>query len=193
MSEHDDMFDAANFKSIETLNNGLEVTIRSITPHDKADIADAFARLDPESVYLRFFQAKSTLTEQELRAATEVDPQHIVALVVTIAKENRSIIIAGGRYIAFGSSDSRCAEIAFMVDQAYHGLGIGRRLLGHLAHIAKANSISHFEADVLSHNQAMLAVFKRSGIPMTQTISADTVHVTLSLSDSNNTHQTGAQ
>jgi len=49
------------------LKNGVTVKIRAVRLADKAGIADAFGRLDSESVYTRFFQAKKSLSDQELR------------------------------------------------------------------------------------------------------------------------------
>ena len=40
--------------------------------------------LDRESVYTRFFRYVSELSEEDLRRATETDPEREVALVVTV-------------------------------------------------------------------------------------------------------------
>ena len=116
--------DAKDFEKTETLKNGLTVKIRAIRPADKAGIADAFGKLDPESVYTRFFQAKGSLSDRELKAATEVDFENAIALVATIESGGKETIIGGGRYVAFDLSGARSAEIAFIVEEDYHGLGI---------------------------------------------------------------------
>ncbi len=85
------MINAGNFEETETLKNGLTVKIRAIRPTDKAAIVDAFGKLDPESVYTRFFRAKDSLEDRELKAATEVDFENVVALVVTIESGGKEI------------------------------------------------------------------------------------------------------
>jgi RimJ/RimL family protein N-acetyltransferase len=176
--------DARTFEATETLKNGVTVNIRAVRSSDKAGIVEAFALLDPESVYTRFFQHKPSLSNQELKAATEVDFENIVALVVTIATGGREVIIGGGRYATVNpSSTQRSAEIAFMVEEDYHGLGIAGRILRHLARIAREKGVSRFQAEVLPQNKAMLAVFLRSGLPMKQTQAEGVIHVTLSLTD----------
>lgn len=177
------MINANDFEEIETLKNGVTVKIRAIRPADKAGIADAFGGLDPESVYSRFFQAKKSLSDQELRAATEVDFENVVALVVTIEAGGKETIIGGGRYSAFDLAGTCSAEVAFLVEEDYHGLGIAGRILKHLACIAREKGVRQFEAEVLPQNKAMLAVFSRSGLPMTQTPMEGVIHVTLSLTD----------
>jgi RimJ/RimL family protein N-acetyltransferase len=176
------MIDARYYNAKETLKNGIVVTIRAVRPDDKENIAKAFSNLDRESVYTRFFRFKNELTDDELRQAAEVDFEDIVALVVTKENGEEETIVGGGRYIAFaGPGDERRAEVAFIVEEDYQGLGIATRILGHLTGIAHKKGISAFEADVLSENRGMLTVFARSGLPMKQAYDGDIIHVTMSL------------
>ena len=111
-----------------------------------------------------------------------VDPAGDVALVVTIGSGADETIIASGRCIASGSEGGeRAAEVAFVVEEDYHGLGIASRLLRHLIEIARMRGITSLEADVLTGNKSMLAVFAKSGLPMQRRYDGGTTHVTLSL------------
>ena len=177
------MIDASNVEDTEMLKNGVTVKIRAIRPADKARVTDAFGKLDPESIYTRFFQAKDSLSDQELKAATEVDFENVVALVVTVESGGKETIIGGGRYLAFGLPGARSAEVAFIVEEDYHGLGIAGRILRHLARIAREKGVCQFEAEVLPQNKAMLAVFSHSGLPMKQSQTEGIIHVTLSLAE----------
>ncbi|HWR72588.1 MAG TPA: hypothetical protein VN604_05435, partial [Nitrospirota bacterium] len=69
---------------VETLKNGTEVRIRGVRADDKKRISEAFRNLETESIYKRFFQYKKGLTDEDLKAATEVDFENEVALMVTI-------------------------------------------------------------------------------------------------------------
>ncbi|HUH95447.1 MAG TPA: GNAT family N-acetyltransferase [Casimicrobiaceae bacterium] len=175
-------FDQSKFRVAATLRNGLEVSIRSIRPDDRERLARAFRGLDRETVYLRLFRYLSEPTEEQLRRATEPDPDRETALVATTARGEEESIIAGGRYIA-GSPESaeRVAEVAFTVEEDYQGLGIAGLLLRHLGDIASRQGICAFEADVLSGNASMLRVFARSGLPMEQRRDGGVIHVRLSL------------
>jgi hypothetical protein len=53
--------------------------------------------------------------------------------------------------------------------------------LSHLVRIAREIGVVRFEADVLAENQSMLAVFRRSGLPMQLRRDGSVLHVTLSL------------
>jgi GNAT superfamily N-acetyltransferase len=174
--------DPREFASSETLKNGLAVTIRALRPDDRQRMADAVRGLDRETIYTRLFSYRNDLTEEGLDRIMRLDPENEVALVVTTGTTGGEIIIGAGRYVASAPRDAeRTAEIAFTVEEDYHRLGIAGRLLRHLANIARENGITAFEAEVLSRNRSMLAVFERSGLPMRKRLGDGVVHVTLSL------------
>jgi len=68
-----------------------------------------------------------------------------------------------------------------LLDDRHQGLGIGSRIFKHLAAIARESGITHFEAEVLPSNGAMLRLFARSGLPIEKTVTGDSVHVTIEL------------
>lgn len=172
--------DAKNYSAQETLKNGLQVTIRAIRPDDRERLLAALKELDERTVYLRFFGPKQEFSDQELKEATEVDFVRTVALVTCIQDSAGDKIIGAGRYIAFGKTDPPDkAEVAFMVEEDYHGLGIAGKILRHLAGIAKEKGIVQFHAEVLPENKGMLAVFNRSGFTVKQEFTEGLAHVTL--------------
>jgi len=167
------------------LKNGLEVTIRPIRPDDRDRLVRAFRNLDRESVYTRFFRYVTELSADDLRRATDTDPEREVALVVTLGNGADETIIAGGRYvIASEAAGVRTAEIAFTVEEDYQGLGLAGTILRHLIDIARARGVAFFEADVLADNRAMLRVFARTGLPVQQRREGGVVNVRISLRDS---------
>jgi RimJ/RimL family protein N-acetyltransferase len=176
------MNDPREFKCADTLKNGLAVTIRHLRADDRERIANAVRQLDRESIYTRLFSYRSELTESGLDRIMRVDPQREVALVVTAGTGNDEIVIGSGRYVVVDpSAAERAAEVAFMVEEDYQGLGIAGRLLRHFVQIARDQGIGTFEADVLAQNKSMLAVFARSGLPMRKRNEGSTVHVALTL------------
>ncbi|HEY8127266.1 MAG TPA: GNAT family N-acetyltransferase [Hyphomicrobium sp.] len=164
----------------EVLKDGTPITVRAIRRDDKTRLLEAFKSLDRESVYRRFFTPKKELTKSDLQQLTEIDFSDVVALVVAIQTKDGETLIGGGRY-ATENAGSGQAEIAFMTDGNYRGLGIASVILSHLTRIARDAGVSRFEAEVLAENQPMLAVFRRSGLPMSLKRDGSVLHVTLSL------------
>ena len=176
------MMDARNYSAQETLKNGLQVTIRAIRPEDRDALLAAIKELEERTVYLRFFGPKKEFSHRELTEATDVDFVRTVALVTCLQDSAGEKIIGAGRYIAFGSADPPDrAEVAFTVEEDYHGLGIAGKMLRHLAVVAKQKGIIQFHAEVLPQNKGMLAVFTRSGFPVKQEFEEGLAHVILSL------------
>jgi hypothetical protein len=117
------MIDAQNYRVDDKLKDGTAITIRAIRPDDKERIAKAFRNLESESIYTRFFSHKNELSDAELKIVTEVDFEHTVALVVTIpAGDGEETIIGAGRYVLYDPPNTeRSAEIAFTVEEDFHG------------------------------------------------------------------------
>jgi RimJ/RimL family protein N-acetyltransferase len=174
----------ANYSVTERLHDGRQVTIRAIRPDDMGRMADALREMSPESLYRRTFSAKRTLSDDELRQLTEVDFENVVALVAVINEEAKGRIVGGGRFIRTGEGGTALkSEVAFLIDDAHQGLGIGSSILRHLVIIARASGVTQFEAEMLPTNEGMLRVFARSGIPFTKTLKRDTVYILMDLTN----------
>ncbi len=172
--------DIENYSVPERLKDGSTVTIRAVRPDDRSRIVDTLREVSAESFYRRIFSPKRDLSASELSRLTEVDFNTVVALVA-VMKDEGDRIVGGGRYICLGDSGADGAEVAFLIDDAHQGLGIGSRIFKHLVAIARSAGIAQFHAEVLPSNEGMLRLFDRSGLPVMKSVSADTVHVTIRL------------
>ena len=79
---------------------------------------------------------KKELTDAELAQLTDVDFSRVVALLVTKQTGEGEVLMGGGRYAA-DNRRFRQAEIAFVTDGNYRGLGIASHILRHLVRIAQ--------------------------------------------------------
>ena len=174
------MIDPRDYVAAETLKGGLAVTVRALRPSDRERVARAVQQLERESIYFRLFSYRKELTEAGLDRIMTFDAEHEVALLVTLGTDDAETVIGSGRYIV---TEPGTAEVAFIVEEDYHGRGIASRLLRHLAIVAREQGITTFDADVLAENKAMLAVFERTGWPLQKRRAGGTVHVTMTLPD----------
>jgi RimJ/RimL family protein N-acetyltransferase len=171
-----------NYTATEGLRDQRKVKIRAVRPDDKGLVIDALQRVSPDSIYYRLFGPRRSFSDDDLKQITEVDSVNVVALVAVIEEDETQKIVGGGRYVRCGSSETgQRAEVAFLIDDAHQGLGIGSRILKHLTAIALASGITEFEAEVLPSNDKMLRVFDRGGFPVSKTRTRDSIHVTINL------------
>ena len=165
-----------------TLRDGRTATIRLMRPDDKERLVAAFAKLERQTVYTRFFSFRSQLPEGPLNRIDTIDLVRLAALVVTLGSGADEAIIGSATYVATDAADgAKAAEVAFTIEEDFQGQGLAGRLLAELAGIARSHGIARFDAEVLAHNGAMLAVFRRSGLPMQLRQAGEVVHVALTL------------
>ncbi|MEX5268957.1 bifunctional acetate--CoA ligase family protein/GNAT family N-acetyltransferase [Kocuria sabuli] len=144
------------------LRDGATAHLRPIAPEDR-DALLAFHQSQSENtIYLRFFSYKPTLSARELDRFTRVDHKDRVCFVLLLGEQ----IIGVGRYDR--TDDPHDAEVAFMISDAHQGRGIGSVLLEHLAAAARENGIDHFSAEVLPENRKMLRVFAQAGYELSR-------------------------
>ncbi|MDO8432151.1 MAG: GNAT family N-acetyltransferase [Candidatus Binatus sp.] len=167
--------DARTYRVEATLRDGGAICIRAIRPDDKARLLEHFAGLSPQSVYFRFMGIRRELSERDLKDLTELDFINHVGLVATITEGGVERLVGVGRYIR-GAHPER-AELAFAILDKHQGRGIGTLLLEHLNHIAHANGITEFEANVLGDNTRMLEVFAHSGLKVRRSFESGVVHL----------------
>ena len=76
-------------------------------------------------------------------------------------------VIATGSYLP--AERKHTAEVAMAVDDAFRGKGLGTLLLERLALVAVRHGIQHFWAVTQTDNQAMVDVFRESGLALART------------------------
>ncbi len=154
------------------LSDGATGRIRPITPEDHARFVAFYERVGEESKYYRFFAPRPHLSDTEVRHYTTVDYDDRVALIVTVGDR----MIAVGRYDRLGTGSDE-AEVAFLVEDAHHGRGLGSVLLEHLAQAARERGVRRFLAEVLPANRKMIQVFTDAGYRVTPTYEDGILHV----------------
>lgn len=168
-----------DYSATETLRAGRSIEIRALKPADRDGLLGVVERMSDESIRRRFFGPKRHFSDAEIEYYTNIDFTNHVALVALLEEDGRAVIVGGARYIV---SKPRAAEVAFAVDDAHQGQGIGALLMKHLAGIARQSGLAELYAEVLPGNTGMLKVFEKSGLAMSTKREQGVVHVTLRLS-----------
>ncbi len=156
------------------LKDGSRMRLRPIKREDIERWLAFVSRLSPRTKYLRFHYVPVLGPEDAIRFCT-VDYKDAFAFVAEVLRAKRKDIIAIGRY--YRLPNKHTAEVAFVIEDAYQGRGIGTKLMEWLANVARDNSITTFEADVLAENEEMMAVFRNYGFHITSSLKEDVYHV----------------
>src|SRR4051794_7479101 len=129
-------------------------------------------RSSDQTRYYRFFGPLKRLSDRELHRFTHVDHDSRVAFVVLLGDQ----VIAVGRYDRLpGTAD---AEVAFLVEDAHQGRGLGSVLLEHLAAAGRERGVERFVAEVLAQNSRMVRVFRDAGYHAERSFEDGVVHLT---------------
>jgi acyl-CoA synthetase (NDP forming)/RimJ/RimL family protein N-acetyltransferase len=154
------------------LSDGATVHLRPIEPEDADQIVAMHARFSERTRYLRYFSPYPRIPERDLHRFTHVDHHDREAIVVAAGDR----LIAVGRYDRLGPGSDE-AEVAFVVEDAHQGRGIGSILLEHLAASAREDGLRRFVAEVLPTNGAMLRVFADAGFQVARQYEDGVVHL----------------
>ncbi len=151
--------------------DGGTVHLRPICPDDADGLVGLMERSSDQTRYYRFFGPMKRLSEKDLRRFTHVDHDNRVAFVLLLGDQ----LIGVGRYDRYPDTDD--AEVAFLIEDAHQGRGLGSVLLEHLAAAALERGIKRFVAEVLAQNNRMVRVFLDAGYKPTRTYEEGVVHL----------------
>jgi GNAT superfamily N-acetyltransferase len=131
------------------------VTIRPIEARDIDQLRDLFWRLSPESRYFRFLSPVQHPRETDLHHLAEVDHGYRDALVASIDNH----VVAVARYDRSVTEPSK-AEVAVVVEDAWHRHGIATALLRELGGVASERGVERFTATVAAENRAITTLVR---------------------------------
>jgi len=143
------------------LADGSSASLRPIRPED-AEMEQEFVKnLSDNSRYFRFMNSVRELTPAMLARFTQIDYDREMAFVAVREEGGREIEIGVARYVA--NPDAQTCEFAIVVAEAWHGKGLGRRMLERLIEVARSRGLKAMVGHVLAVNQSMLALCGKLG------------------------------
>ncbi|THJ49907.1 GNAT family N-acetyltransferase, partial [Candidatus Frankia alpina] len=148
----------AEWEADVILTDGGTAHIRPILPTDGPLLRGFWTRLSPQSIYFRFFTARRAVSDADIHQMTVVDQRTRGAIVAMIGDD----LVAVAHWEGTVARPTE-AEVAFLVEDAQQGRGLGSVLLEHLAAAAWDRGIRRFDADVLGENRQMIRVFLDAG------------------------------
>ena len=163
----------------QTFQGGVEVLFRAIRPSDEEGMRRLFYRFSDDAVYYRYFSPIRAMPHVRMQEYVNVDCNRIVSIVGLSGEPGEEKIIAEARFVRDQMRPH--AEIAFVVDEAYQGLGIGGFLYGLLAKTAKERGIKALTAEILASNKGMMRVLEKGELPVRARLEQGVFAVTIPL------------
>ena len=154
------------------LRDGTPLFIRPIRPDDAPRLQALFARLSPESIFLRFLGLRKELSDEQAERLANVDYQTRMALVATRGQKGREEIVAVARYAVIPGKSPVEAEAAIVVEDQFQGRGLGTLLLKRLVAYARTHGIRAFLATVYYDNAPIMHFVRHSGLPTESRVEA---------------------
>lgn len=155
----EDLIFLESYKERVELENGQTVLFRPLLPSDEFAYRNFYYSLDEETIYWRFFYDRKLFSHEVIQDEyADVDYRSNMHLIGLVQQKRHQQIIAIGTYMDLGNS---LAEVAFVVSEEFHGLGIASYLLQQLEKIARQNGFKGFVATTFQENAAMRHVFKK--------------------------------
>jgi acyl-CoA hydrolase/RimJ/RimL family protein N-acetyltransferase len=145
----------------QTFRGSVAVRFRPIKPSDEEEMRRLFYRFSEQAVYYRYFSSVKAMPHGKMQEYVNVDYRTVMSIVGVIKEGRGEHVIAEGRYVRL--KDRPYADVAFVVDEAYQGMGIASFVFGMLVRFARERGgIEGFTADVLADNKAAMRIFKKS-------------------------------
>ncbi len=134
------------------LRDGSPVTVRPMVAGDEAALSTFLAGLGPEARRLRYFSGAI-----DIRGAAHLAAEPGPDRYGLVAHDDSGAVVGHASYVRLSE---HVAEVAVEVADHLQGRGLGTILVERLAAVAEARGITHFVAEVLAENRAMLDVFR---------------------------------
>jgi GNAT superfamily N-acetyltransferase len=162
-----------------TFKDGLKVRFRAIKPSDEEEMRRLFYRFSDKSVYYRYFAPIKTMPHSKMQGYVNIDFSRAMSIVGVVGEPGQGHIIAEARFIK--DQKRPLADVAFVVDEKYQGIGIATYLYRMLIRLAKDRGIQGLTADVLASNKGMMKVFEKGQTTVTAKLDYGVYHLTIPL------------
>jgi acyl-CoA hydrolase/RimJ/RimL family protein N-acetyltransferase len=150
-------YPVAEIRDIE-LRDGRNVRLRPTRTSDTRAMQDLFYRLSDEDKETRFLHKLNSLTDTTAQYLCSVSYDDEMAFAAVVGPVEQERIVAASCY--YLNLASGLAEVAYMVDPEWQGLGLGTILHAGLVEFGRAHGARGLTAEVLAGNNRMMRVFE---------------------------------
>ena len=151
------------YETILSLKNRKKLLIRPVKSTDERMFQELHYALDQQDRYFRFFSPVKDFRHKKMQPMVNIDYSTNMIVVGEIEEEGEKRLVAIGGF--FKTMKPSVAELAFVTDENWRGLGITKFLLGYLVKIARELNVKAFSGSILLENKPMLHIIDQAGFP----------------------------
>jgi RimJ/RimL family protein N-acetyltransferase len=122
-----------------TLRDGRRLMVRPTRTSDVPALHELFFRLRPEDVRTRFFRYLRSLTEEMAQHLCSVGYSQEMAFAAVVGDPEAERIVGTSCY--FLNPQTGLADVAYMIDPAWHGVGLGSLLQARTIEYARGHGV----------------------------------------------------
>ena len=154
----------ADITATYAVKGDLSIRFRAIKPSDEEGMRHLFYRFSDETVYNRYFHSVSSMPHAKMQEYVNIDYSRVMSVVALTGEPDQATIIAEARFVK--DEQSSYGDLAFVVDEKYHGRGIATALYEMLIRLAIERGLKGFTAEVLQANKKMMKIFEKGDLPI---------------------------
>ena len=141
-------------------NTTIELTC--IQPGDDQPLAEFLGHLSAQTLYLRYFAPIRVMEPDRIdrEIARLRDSTQRTTLLGRVAGASNVVVVLE---VAYRHDNTRAAEVAITIDDAFQRQGIGRTVFALLPDLLTCRPVDTIEATALAENVAVRKLFKQLG------------------------------
>ena len=142
----------------KTTKKGFHLLLRPVNISDEPLVKDFLYSLSDQSIYRRFFSARTDMPHEYLQEFVVIDYTQRMVILAMLDKGEKEEIVGMGQYAI--NENTHTADLALVVRDDFQNRGIGTELVSYLTFLAKKQGLLGFTVDILVDNKPMLHVLR---------------------------------
>ena len=143
-----------------TLSNRKRIRIRTLPSGEDAPIRQLWPHLGPQTRYLRFLSALTTLPDSLLQYLVSAEDCTTQAIVAEHEIDGRTVVVG---LVNLGALDDQSVEVGIVIRDDWQRQHLGTELVLRIMHAAELRGFRRFVGHVLDENVAMRKILRNVG------------------------------
>ena len=165
------------------IKDGRKILLRPVRPEDEPLVNDLFNTFSEETMRFRFFQVIKDISHEMLASYCNIDYSREMTIVAEISENSSRKILGMARLVV--EPDGEKGEIAIVVGDPWQNLGLGTKMLDHIANVGRDMGLKIVFGEILAENTKMIHLCYKRGFKI-ERIDEESYLASIDLTETNN-------